>query len=363
MRRVGVSLVVGLLLCASGVTAQQPAEPQPAKAKATAPEIPYDSLPNVYKMPAGLYMGEGIGVATSSKGSVYIFTRSGESRVFEFDPQRELRQGVRQGQLRLRLRPCRPRRQGRQRLDGRRRHERHPQVQPGRQAADGARQAARPHRSADMRCRARRRSRAPTGRTRSIGPTDIAWDPQGNIFVSDGYTDSRVVKYDKNGRFIKSAGTRGNGDLQFSTPHTIAGRSQGQRLRRRPRQPPHRRPRQRPQSEGSLGRTSARPWGICVSLNGPEQYLYTSNSIGTTLDERLEATTGEIYKMKLDGTVVGRFGKAGKALKEFASIHQLDCREPERRLHRRDSGLARPEDHAAPGQDDAAVRPRIGRQP
>jgi hypothetical protein len=29
-----------------------------------------------------------------------------------------------------------------------------------------------------------------------------------------------------------------------------------------------------------------------------------------------------------DGKVVGRFGKAGKALKEFASIHQMDCRNP-----------------------------------
>ena len=37
-------------------------------------------------------------------------------------------------------------------------------------------------------------------------PTDVTWDPQGNIFVSDGYVNSRVVKYDKNGRFLKSVG-------------------------------------------------------------------------------------------------------------------------------------------------------------
>jgi hypothetical protein len=40
------------------------------------------------------------------------------------------------------------------------------------------------------------------------------------------------------------------------------------------------------------------------------------------------AITGEIYKLQLDGTVLGRFGKAGKALKEFASTHTLDCRNP-----------------------------------
>ena len=41
--------------------------------------------------------------------------------------------------------------------------------------------------------------------------TDVAFDQQGNIFVSDGYFDGRVVKYDKNGRFVKAVGTRGNG--------------------------------------------------------------------------------------------------------------------------------------------------------
>src|SRR5256712_10240986 len=51
-------------------------------------------------------------------------------------------------------------------------------------------------------------------------PTDVAWDAAGNIFVSDGYTNSRVVKYDKNGRFIKSAGTPGRQTRQLNPPHT-----------------------------------------------------------------------------------------------------------------------------------------------
>ena len=57
----------------------------PAKAKATTPEIPFDSAPNFLKLPPGLYMGEGTGVATNSKGHVFAFTRSGETRLFEFD--------------------------------------------------------------------------------------------------------------------------------------------------------------------------------------------------------------------------------------------------------------------------------------
>ena len=35
---------------------------------------------------------------------------------------------------------------------------------------------------------------------------------------------------------------------------------------------------------------------------------------------------GEIYKMELDGKIVGKFGKAGKLLKEFGSVHEIDCR-------------------------------------
>src|SRR5208283_3673357 len=40
-------------------------------------------------------------------------------------------------------------------------------------------------------------------------PTDVGWDAAGNIFVTDGYGNSRVVKYDKNGRFISTVGTKG----------------------------------------------------------------------------------------------------------------------------------------------------------
>src|SRR5213596_3022012 len=53
-------------------------------------------------------------------------------------------------------------------------------------------------------------------------PTDVTWDAAGNIFVADGYGNSRVAKFDKNGRFIKSWGSRGTGPGQFNLPHTIA---------------------------------------------------------------------------------------------------------------------------------------------
>ena len=69
---------------------------------------------------------------------------------------------------------------------------------------------------------------AGAGRGGTFGrPTDVAFDPQGNIFVADGYNNSRVAKFTKDGDFVKSIGTRGNAPGQFNTPHTIANDAKG----------------------------------------------------------------------------------------------------------------------------------------
>src|SRR5262249_49252834 len=156
--------------------------------------------------------------------------------------------------------------------------------------------------------------------------TDVAFDPQGNIFVSDGYGDARVVKFDKNGRFVKAAGARGNGPLQFNTPHSIAVDAKGMVY------------------VGDRGNARVHvldndlnfkttydnvgnPWAVCISP-GPHQYLFSSNSWPDSADSRNAPFTGEVYKMELDGTIVGRFGNAGKAPGEFSTIHHIDCRNP-----------------------------------
>ena len=62
---------------------------------------------------------------------------------------------------------------------------------------------------------------------RGFNPCAVTVAPDGSIFVADGYGSNHVLKFGKNGRFIKSAGTRGNGPLQFSTPHGISADAQG----------------------------------------------------------------------------------------------------------------------------------------
>jgi len=52
--------------------------------------------------------------------------------------------------------------------------------------------------------------------------TDIAWDANDDMYVSDGYNNARVVKIAKDGTWVKAVGTYGNGDNQFNTVHGIA---------------------------------------------------------------------------------------------------------------------------------------------
>src|SRR5262245_66388179 len=89
-------LLIGVLLLATLSFAQQNA-PQRAPAFETAPEIAYESTPNFLKLPPNLYLGEGIGVARNSKGHVFVYHRSGNTRLFEFDQSgnfvREIGQG------------------------------------------------------------------------------------------------------------------------------------------------------------------------------------------------------------------------------------------------------------------------------
>ena len=53
-------------------------------------------------------------------------------------------------------------------------------------------------------------------------PSDIAFLPDGSFFVSDGYFNSRVVKFDKDGNYEFAWGSFGSGSGQFKVPHGIA---------------------------------------------------------------------------------------------------------------------------------------------
>jgi peptidylamidoglycolate lyase len=59
------------------------------------------------------------------------------------------------------------------------------------------------------------------------GPADVAFAANGDIFVADGHVNNRVVKFSKDGTFIKAWGKKGTGPGEFSVPHAIALDSRG----------------------------------------------------------------------------------------------------------------------------------------
>lgn len=301
-------------------------------AQTPVPEIPFDAA-DILKLPPNIYLGEVPGVATNSKGNIFVYTRAGSplatvgtqrtftrssSRLFEFDPTgkylREIGQDLygfvfahvvrvdRQdniwvvdegSNMVIKFDP-----QGRVVMTMGRKPE---------EIRVPAASAASPNGGAGV----------PGDNFNR--PTDVAWDAAGNIFVADGYGNSRVAKFDKNGRFIKSWGSRGTGPGQFNVLHAIAIDAQGNVYvgdRENGRI-------QVFDNDGNFKTQFANagsPYAICITP-GPQQFLYTSNSNpSTTMDN------GEIYKMTLDGRILGKFGTAGKQLKEFGTTHQLDCR-------------------------------------
>ena len=304
---------------------------------AQAPEIAFDSAAGLLKLPANLHLGEAAGVATNSKGNILVYTRTGEdgtmggsrffthggSRLLEFDSTgkylREIGSGVygflfaqavrvdsedniwtvdRGADVVVKFDPA-----GRFLMTLGRKPE---SVNPaGGGGGRGGRGIPGQGIAGDNFNR----------------PTDVAWDAAGNIFVSDAYTNARVVKMDKFGKFIKTWGSKGSGEGQFDMPNSIAVDAGGnvyvadlgnKRI-------------QVFDNDGNfktqIGDVGA-PWALCISP-GAHQYLYSSNS--NTPDSM---DNGEIYKMELSGKVLGKFGTAGKLAKEFGTVNEIDCRNP-----------------------------------
>ena len=167
--------------------------------------------------------------------------------------------------------------------------------------------------------------------------TDMAWDSKDNTFISDGYINARVAKYDPDGNFLMSFGEPGAGPGQLNTPHSIAidssdnvyvadrgnGRisvfdTSGKFLRiikiDAPVPEGARPVIGNPIPANATGTFApGSPWALCITP-GPTQYLYAADSY-----------PGRIYKLSLDGKLLGMIGKGGKKLGQFGWIHALAC--------------------------------------
>ena len=338
----------------------------PAAAQFSVPEIAFDSSEPL-KLPDNIHLGEVGGVAVNSKGDVFVYTRTGHptisigtarpfahggSRLLQFDktgkfireigqdsygfmvaqqvridPQDNIWIVDQMSSMVIKFSP-----EGRvQLLLGRKSEsERVPSNPPPPPPAPAAAPGGRGGGGAGAAAGA---EGPPAGGGRGGGlpgagaqsdlfnrPTDVAWDAAGNIYVADGYGNSRIAKFDKNGKFIKSWGSRGLGPGQFNTVKGISLDAQGnvyvadagnRRI-------------QVFDADGTYKTqflNAGTPSAICISP-GAHQYLYSSNS--NPVDDI--DINGEIYKMELNGKILGRFGRAGKLPKEFGTVNAMDCR-------------------------------------
>ncbi len=319
----------------------------PAWAQTSVPEIPFESVPNFLKLPRGMNFGEVPGVAVNSKGHVFVFTRSNSAhgpayaptaaQLLEFDRNgrfiREIGKDLYAWAFAHTVR-----------ID---RDDNIWAIDKGSDMVVKFNQAGRVEmvfgrrkESAEVEAKPWERDTEPPlahidGLFRQ--PTDVAWDSEGNIYISDGYVNSRIAKYDRNGDWVKSWGEKGTGPGQFRLPHTIAIDKDnnvyvGDRSNRRIQVfdiegkflrmfsidvPPA------PGTKSVYGNTptGARldaivgsPNSICITP-GPNQVMFVG-----------ELTfPGRIFKVALDGKVLGVIGRSGRKIGQFSGGHQLAC--------------------------------------
>jgi hypothetical protein len=349
-------------------------------AQTSAPEIAFDSNADFLKLPPNTFLGEVAGVATNSRGNILIYTRTGHpyatlgdsrtfyhagSRLFEFTASgafvRELgqdlygfnaAQGLRvdpqdnvwaidvgssqivkfdtAGNVQLVL-GRKPESIGVRAAAGRGA----PPAESGPATAvpaapGGARGGRGDTPAAGGAPPQAAQAAAARGGGRGAGagaqgsafsrPTDVAWDRSGNIFIADGIgTNNRVAKFDKDGKFLKSWGQTGSENGQFNGVRSVATDAQGNlyvadagnnRI-------------QVFDGEGNFKSQITgigSPQAICIS-RGATQYIYSAHSGDP--DGMVDAT---IYKIGLDGKVLGKFGSAGKLPKQFGLVNSIDCR-------------------------------------
>ncbi len=310
----------------------------------TVPEIHYHSVPDFLKLPTNLYFGEVPGVAVNSKGHIFVFSRGNSTgpayaaaaaQLLEFDTDgkfvREIGHNLyawsfahtvkidpedniwvtdKGSDMVIKFNP-----EGRVAMVFGRKQE---------ASDDGTGPLKKPKPPLPPE----------DGMFRQV--TDVAWDKAGNTYISDGYINSRIAKVDKDGNWIKSWGEPGSGPGQFDTPHSLGVDAEGSvyvadRGNRRiqvfdgegkflrqitidvPVDPEARPAIGNKQVQSSGSRAPGAPWAICITP-GPHQVLYSSDGF-----------PGRIYKLSLDGKLLGVLGKSGKQLGQFGWIHEMAC--------------------------------------
>ena len=338
-----------------------------APSLAQVPELPFESVPNPLQLPDDIHFGEIAGVAVNSKGHVFVFSRGNStgpsymataSQLLEFDANgrfiREIGKNLyawsyahavridkddniwvvdKGSDMILKFNP-----QGRvEWVFGRKGEASHLMVPPdyattltGLLSRAGV--AITPPQNNNP------RNPVPVHRDNAFNqPTDVAWDSDGNSYFSDGYINSRVGKANNRGEWVTSWGSLGNQPGQFDTPHGIAISPKNEvfvadRGNRRvqvfdvtgkfirqfvvdvPVPTKGKVTFGVPTPDAKTGsQAPGAPDALCMTP-GPNPVLF----IGDLYPSR-------IYKVSLEGKVLGVYGNPGRNLGEFGWIHAIAC--------------------------------------
>ena len=152
-------------------------------------------------------------------------------------------------------------------------------------------------------------------------PTDVAWDSAGNVFVTDGYGNSRIVKIAPGGHWLKWVGTNGTGPDQFNIIHSVAIDSHDNVYaadRNNHRIQVYDDNLNFKKSITAIGA----PWGLCIPKPDAtgKQYIFSS-----------DGTSGRLYKIDYDsGKVVGWAQTSLGRGEDDAGrlIHEIGCKDP-----------------------------------
>jgi hypothetical protein len=260
------------------------------------PDLGYKPVPDVFDLPQGMNFGPCSGVAVNSKGHLFVFNR-GQHSLMEFDGKGKYIQSLAEGVF------THP-------------HGLRIDAEDNLWATDGL-----SHFVAKLDPRGRvlmilgvkgsARDWHPAGHLRCFDePNDVAIGPAGEIYVTQGHGkgESRVIKFDRDGNFIRTWGGEGTGPGQFDVPHSIVVDAKGllhiadrsnQRI-------------QVFDADGTYLRESKHPGtpcGLCVTH---DQHLIMAHG-----------HAGIIMKLDLQGKLLGATGSRGKGPNQYGEAHFL----------------------------------------
>lgn len=253
------------------------------------PDLGYKPVSDWPRLPAGWNFGETSGIALDSSGHVYVFNR-GPHPLVEFDASGNFIRSLGEGMF-VRTHGVRVDREDNiwaVDVDGHFVVKMNPQGRAimvlGRKGQAAADQAS------------------------FNRPTDVAFGSNGDVYVSDGYVNSRVVKFSREGKFLLEWGKKGTGEGEFNLVHTVAVDARG-------RVYVGDRENRRLQVFDANGKFLAQwkqagsPWGLEITA---DQRLYVADGYAN-----------RVLLMNLDGQILGSLGGPGKMPGEFAFVHAL----------------------------------------